>query len=80
MHANYVCEKDSNKDSASLISPNGMNISILEKQQTTTKIVDLLSSIGKLVRKSTDASVQGMAGISIDYSKLGFLVFVTFAL
>ena len=67
-------------DSASVVSPNGMSISILEKRQTTTKIVDFPSSVGKLVRKSNDASVQGMAAISIDYNKPGVLVFASFVL
>ena len=57
-----------------------MKINIFEKQQTTTRIVGLSSSVGKLVRKFNDASVQGMAGISIDYNKPGILVFVTFVL
>ena len=73
-------KKAATTDSASVISPNGMSISILEKRQTTTKIVDFPSNVNKLVRKSNDASVHGMAGISIDYNKPGTLVFATFVL
>ena len=71
-------KKAAANDSVSVVSPNGMSISILEKRQTTTKIVDFPSNVGKLVRKPNDASVQGAAGISIDYNNPGVLVFATF--
>ena len=75
-----MCEKATATDLVSVVYPNGMSISILEKQQTTTKSVDFFSSVGKLVKKSNDASVQVTAGISIDYNKPGVLVFTTFVL